>query len=86
MDRSRRPRSRSGGKDSKRKRSRSSSYNSQDDDKPSYRPVNKRPKTSNFSDKPPEEVKPKMSTQEILEYYKKFNPSQSLTNHNKAER
>lgn len=27
-----------------------------------------------------------MSTQEILEYYKKFNPAQSLTNHNKAER
>lgn len=27
-----------------------------------------------------------MSTQEILEYYKKFNPTQSLTNHNKAER
>lgn len=50
----------------------------------------RRPKTSggfsNFSDKAPEEVKPKMSTQEILEYYKKFNPAQSLTNHNKAER
>jgi hypothetical protein len=69
----------------KRKRS-SSSYNSQDDDKPINRPVNKRVKTSNFSDRPPEEQKPKMSTQEILEYYKKFNPSQSLTNHNKAER
>jgi hypothetical protein len=41
---------------------------------------------SNFSDKPPEEQKPKMSTQEILEYYKKFNPNLSLTNHNKAER
>jgi hypothetical protein len=46
-----------------------------DDDKPSYRPANKRAKMSNFSDKPPEEMKPKMSTQEILEYYKKFNPS-----------
>ena len=27
-----------------------------------------------------------MSTQEILEYYKKFNPGQTTTNHNKAER
>lgn len=64
MDRGARRRSRSAGKggEAKRKRSRSSSYNSQDDDKPSYRPVNKRPKTSNFSDKPPEEIKPKMST------------------------
>jgi hypothetical protein len=50
------------------------------------RPQAKRAKLNNFSDRPPEEVKPKMSTQEILEYYKKFNPSQSLTNHNKAER
>ena len=69
----------------KRKRS-SSSYNSQDDDKPVSRLLAKRAKLNNFSDRPPEEVKPKMSTQEILEYYKKFNPSQSLTNHNKAER
>lgn len=27
-----------------------------------------------------------MSTAEILEYYKQFNPNQGLTNHNKAER
>ena len=50
------------------------------------RPLRRRGGFSNFSDKPPEEIKPKMSTQEILEYYKKFNPTQSLTNHNKAER
>jgi len=41
---------------------------------------------SNFSDKPPEELQNKMSTQEILDYYKQFNPNQGLTNHNKAER
>lgn len=27
-----------------------------------------------------------MSTAEILEYYKQYNPNQGLTNHNKAER
>jgi hypothetical protein len=27
-----------------------------------------------------------MTTAEILEYYKQYNPNQNITNHNKAER
>lgn len=77
---------RSRSNDKKRKRSSSSDFS----DGPSTRVVTtRRQRTggfSNFSDLPPDEVKPKMSTQEILEYYKKFNPTQALTNHNKAER
>ena len=40
-----------------------------------------------FSDKPSSyQPQPKMSTAEILDYYKQYNPNQNLTNHNKAER
>jgi len=85
MDSGKRKRERSRSGDKKRKRSPSSDSS----DYGSSAKISRRPRTtgfSNFSDKPPEEVKPKMSTQEILEYYKKFNPNQALTNHNKAER
>ena len=88
MDNKRRKeRSRSG--DKKRKRSTSSDFSDYGGGPSTSTRVARKPRTtgfSNFSDKPPEEVKPKMSTQEILEYYKKFNPGQALTNHNKAER
>ena len=39
-----------------------------------------------FSDKAPTEPQQKMTTAEILDYYKQYNPNQNLTNHNKAER
>jgi hypothetical protein len=67
-------RERSRSVDKKRKKSSSSDFS----DGPSTRVSTRKQRTggfSNFSDKPPEEVKPKMSTQEILEYYKKFNPT-----------
>ena len=85
---SKRRRERSKSADKKRRKSSSSDFSDYGGPSTSTR-VARKPRAggfSNFSDKPPEDVKPKMSTQEILEYYKKFNPSQALTNHNKAER
>ena len=43
-------------------------------------------KPSGFSDTAPSQVQQKMTTAEILDYYKQYNPNQNLTNHNKAER
>ena len=43
-------------------------------------------KPSGFSDTGPAQVQQKMTTAEILDYYKQYNPNQNLTNHNKAER
>ena len=51
-----------------------------------------RPRASGFSDRPSggfsdrPSAAQKMTTAEILEYYKQYNPNQGTTNHNKAER
>ena len=57
-----------------RSRSRSASYDSYEGSSSRF---DRKPKkqSKNFSDKPPEQEKQKMSTAEILEYYKQFNPN-----------
>ena len=55
-------------------------------DKPSG--FSREPRSTGFSEKPMEAPtsQQKMTTAEILDHYKQYNPNQNLTNHNKAER
>ena len=70
----------------KRSRSRSNEDKPEEPAKPAFSRRKKR-EGGGFSDKAPEQPQAaKLTTAEILDYYKQYNPTQNLTNHNKAER